>query len=83
LENLGFKVDVAWSKPKEEATSIARRAAKNGYKIVVAMGGDGTIESVMRGMVGRKARLGIVPVGTQNNIAKSLGIPKTLKKPVY
>jgi diacylglycerol kinase (ATP) len=44
------------------------------------MGGDGTIEAVMRGMAGRKTRLGIVPVGTQNNIAKSLGIPEDLEE---
>jgi YegS/Rv2252/BmrU family lipid kinase len=39
------------------------------------MGGDGTVEAVMRGMIGNKAHLGIIPVGTENNIAKSLGIP--------
>ncbi len=80
LKKSGFKVDVAYAKPKEEATPIARRAAKDGYKIVIAMGGDGTIEAVMRGMVGSKARLGIVPVGTENNIAISLGIPKDLEE---
>lgn len=80
LEKNGFKADVAWARPKEEATSIARRAVKDGYKTVIAMGGDGTIEAVMRGMVDRKARLGIVPVGTQNNIAKSLGIPEDLEE---
>lgn len=80
LEKNDFKVDVAWAKPKEEATPIARRAVKDGYKIVIAMGGDGTIEAVMRGMVSRKARLGIVPTGTQNNIAKSLGIPEDLEE---
>ena len=80
LEESGLKVDVALAKPKEEATPIARRAVKDGYKIVVAMGGDGTIEAVMRGMIGGKARLGIIPTGTENNIAKSLGIPKDLLK---
>jgi diacylglycerol kinase (ATP) len=78
LEKNGLKVEVALAKPKEEATSIARRAVKDGYKLVIAMGGDGTIEAVMRGMIGSKARLGIVPAGTENNIAKSLGIPKNL-----
>ena len=78
LEKNGLKVEVALAKPKEEATSIARRAVKDGYKLVIAMGGDGTIEAVMRGMIGSKARLGIVPAGTENNIAKSLGIPKDL-----
>ena len=80
LEKSGFKVNVAYAKPKEEATPIARRAVKEGYKIVIAMGGDGTIEAVMRGMTGGKARLGIVPVGTENNIAMSLGIPKDLEE---
>jgi diacylglycerol kinase (ATP) len=80
LEKNGLKVDVALARPKEEATPITRRAVKDGYKIVIAMGGDGTIEAVMRGMIGGKARLGIVPTGTENNIAKSLGIPKDLRE---
>jgi YegS/Rv2252/BmrU family lipid kinase len=80
LKKNGLKVDVALTSPKEEATPVARRAGKNGYKVVIAMGGDGTIEAVMRGMIGSKARLGIIPAGTQNNIAKSLGIPSDLEK---
>jgi YegS/Rv2252/BmrU family lipid kinase len=80
LEKNGLKVDVAFAKPKEEATPIAKQAAKGKYKIVIAMGGDGTIEAVMRGLVGSKARLGIVPTGTENNIAKSLGIPIDLEQ---
>ncbi len=80
LKKNGLKVDVAFAKPKEEATQIARRAIKDGYKIVVAMGGDGTIEAVMRGLIGGKVRLGIVPAGTENNIAKSLGISEDLEE---
>ena len=78
LEKSGLKVDVALAKPKGKATLIARQAIKDGYKIVVAMGGDGTIEAVMRGMIGSKVRLGLIMAGTENNIAKSLGIPKDL-----
>jgi diacylglycerol kinase (ATP) len=78
LEKNGLKVDVAFAKPKEEATPIARRAVKDGYKTVIAMGGDGTIEAIVRGIVGSKVRLGIIPVGTENNIAKSLGISTDL-----
>lgn len=80
LENLGVKADVAFAKPKEKATRIARKAVKDGYKTVVAMGGDGTLEAVMRGMVGSKVHLGIIPEGTENNIAKSLGIPLKLEE---
>ena len=80
LENLGVKADVAFAKPKENATPIARKAVKDGYKTVVAMGGDGTLEAVMRGIVGSKVHLGIIPEGTENNIAKSLGIPLKLEE---
>ena len=80
LEKNGLKADVALAKPKEKATPIARQAAKDGYKIVIGMGGDGTIEAVMRGLIRSKARLGIVPTGKENNIAKSLGIPENFEE---
>ncbi len=76
LKNNGVKVDVAVAKPHEKAIPIARRAVKNGYKVVIAMGGDDTIEAVIRGIAGSKVRLGIIAVGTANNLAKSLGIPE-------
>ncbi len=83
VETLGknnIKVDVALAKPKREATPLAKRAVKNGYKLIIAMGGDGTIEEVIRGVIGSKARLGIIPAGGENNVAKSLGIPETLEE---
>jgi YegS/Rv2252/BmrU family lipid kinase len=80
LKKNGVKVDVALAKPKEKAIPIARQAIKDGYKIVIAMGGDGTLEAVMRGMVGSKVHLGIIPAGIENNIAKSLGIPENLEE---
>lgn len=42
---------------------------------MIVSGGDGTIENVALGMVGSSATLGIVPTGTRNNLARSLGIP--------
>jgi diacylglycerol kinase (ATP) len=79
LKMNGLKADVVRAKPKTKATPLARQAVKDGYKIVIVMGGDGTVEAVMRGVIGSKARLGIVPAGMENNIAKSLGIPANLK----
>lgn len=80
LKKNGLKASIARAKPKAKATPLARQAIKDGYKIVITMGGDGTVEAVMRGMVGKKARLGIVPAGIENNIAKSLGIPANLEE---
>ena len=77
LDQLGIQVDVALAKPKEEATRIAEKAVKDGYKTIIAMGGDGTVEAAMCGLVGSKsnAKFGILPYGTENNVANSLGIP--------
>jgi diacylglycerol kinase (ATP) len=80
LSDDGLKVDVALAHPKDEAIPIARKAVKNGYKVVIAMGGDGTIGAVIRGIAGSKVRLGIIPAGTENDIAASLGIPEDLKE---
>ena len=76
LKEHGLKVDVAVAKPHEAALPIARRAMKEGYKIIIAMGGDDTVEAIIRGIAGSKARLGIIPAGTANDLAKSLGIPE-------
>jgi diacylglycerol kinase (ATP) len=80
LQKNKLKVDIALAKSKENATPIARKAIKDGYKIVIAMGGDGTVKEVMRGLVGSKVRLGIIPVGIENNIARELGIPTDLEE---
>ena len=44
LKKNGLKASVAWAKPKAKATPLARQAIKDGYEIVIAMGGDGTVE---------------------------------------
>jgi diacylglycerol kinase (ATP) len=80
FKDAGIKVDVAFAKPKKEAIPIAQRAVKEGYDVIIAMGGDGTIGAVIRGIAGSKARLGIIPAGTENDIARSLGIPEDLKE---
>lgn len=77
LVDLGLKVNVTLA-PRKKAAAAARRAVKDGYQTVIAVGGDGTIEAVASGLVGTKARLGIIPVGTYNNVAKSLGVPEDL-----
>jgi diacylglycerol kinase (ATP) len=53
---------------------VVQRAIKDGIKLIVVAGGDGTIDSVMGAMVASKATLGIIPTGTRNNVAFNLGI---------
>jgi diacylglycerol kinase (ATP) len=80
LEENGLKVDVALAHPKYKAIPIVRKAIKDGYDVVIAMGGDGTLGAVIRGIGRSKMRLGIIAAGTENDIAKSLGIPEDLKE---
>ncbi|HLO32212.1 MAG TPA: diacylglycerol kinase family protein [Anaerolineales bacterium] len=80
LMDAGLKVDLALAKPKKEAIPITRKAIKDGYDVIIAMGGDGTLGAVIRGIAGSKVTLGIIPAGTENDIARSLGIPEDLKE---
>jgi len=52
-----------------------REALAQGIRMFVVCGGDGTISAVARTLAGTRATLGIIPIGTQNNTALSLGIP--------
>lgn len=80
LLDFGIDVDVAIAHPIRKAIPIVKKAINNGYDIIIAMGGDGTLGAVIRGMVGSKVSLGIIAAGTENDIAKSLGIPEDLEE---
>jgi diacylglycerol kinase (ATP) len=59
------------------ARDLARDAVTAGYDLVVAAGGDGTINEVVQGLSADldRARLGVLPLGTGNDLARSLAIP--------
>jgi YegS/Rv2252/BmrU family lipid kinase len=58
-----------------DATVAARQAAHDGFDLVVAAGGDGSLNEVANGLVGSDVELGLIPVGTENVLARELGIP--------
>jgi YegS/Rv2252/BmrU family lipid kinase len=56
--------------------------AKEGFDVVVAIGGDGTINEVARGLMHSNTILGIVPMGSGNGLARHLHIPMNFKKAI-
>jgi YegS/Rv2252/BmrU family lipid kinase len=64
----------------DDITSVARQATAQGFNLVVAAGGDGTISAVANGLLGSSACLGIIPLGTANVLARELGIPLSLDR---
>lgn len=70
-----FKLDVADTEARGHATDLARDAVDQGYDAVLAFGGDGTINEVAQDLVETDIALGILPGGSTNVMARSLGIP--------
>ncbi len=58
-----------------DAELLARKAAREGFRRIVAAGGDGTINEVVNGLAGTTAALGLLPIGTVNVFATELGLP--------
>ena len=63
--------------PGSDLPALVLNAIEDGIRMFVVCGGDGTIDVVAGALAGTNAILGIIPTGTQNNVALSLGIPPT------
>jgi diacylglycerol kinase (ATP) len=61
---------------------IVRARLQEGFDLVVAAGGDGTVSDVIDGLVGSSVPLGIIPTGTGNLIARELGIPTEVQEAI-
>jgi diacylglycerol kinase family enzyme len=62
--------------------AVAEQAAKDGYEVLVAAGGDGTVSAVAAAAVSYGKRLGVLPMGTFNHFARDLGLPVDLAEAV-
>lgn len=77
-ENLNhdlFDYQVCYTEYIHHGTDLARKAADKGYQCVVAVGGDGSVNDVVNGIKDTDVRLGIIPCGSGNGLARSLKIP--------
>lgn len=71
------------TKEHNEAVEIAKEAAKKGFDLVIAAGGDGTINQVVNGLVGSGIPLGVISCGTGNDFARMIGMPTSISAGIH
>src|SRR5262245_61222385 len=76
LGKQGFEVDAQATAGPNHATQLAKEAVKGGFDLLVAHGGDGTMNEVLQGMVGSSLPLVVWPGGTANVLALDLKLPR-------
>jgi len=82
LEEANDDIQIAFTNHPHHATEIAQDAVTQGIKIVVAVGGDGTVNEVGKALIKSNTTLGIVPLGSGNGLARHLGIPMDLNQAI-
>ena len=84
LGEIGARCVLKQTVAAEDARRLAADAVREDFEIIVAAGGDGTINEVLNGIADvpdglQRARLGVLPLGTVNVFARELGIPRSFE----
>ena len=80
FDGINFDYHVSWTPSSGSATTLARQAAEQGADIIISVGGDGTINEIINGIIQSPTQpaLGIIPAGWANDFIKSTTIPKDI-----
>lgn len=70
-----FEHEITGCARKEDVDGIIDRAEADGFDVVFAVGGDGTVHETAKRLIGRKPALGIFPIGSGNGFARHIGLP--------
>jgi len=79
LERHGFTVNPCRCQDPGDGTRRAAEAVEAGADMILVGGGDGTINEAVTGMLGSNVRLGILPLGSVNVLAREVGLPRDLE----
>jgi len=75
LDYVKYDFTICYTQYAGHATELAAQAVANGYGVVVAVGGDGSVNEVARGIIGSEVSLGVIPYGSGNGMAGHLKLP--------
>jgi diacylglycerol kinase family enzyme len=76
LRGKGFDTEILITERRGHAEQLARESVKKNPSLIIAAGGDGTINEVINGIVWSGVSLSLLPLGTTNVLAKELGLPE-------
>jgi len=82
LDRNKFDHDVVFTEREHHAKEIARQAVIDGINLVVAVGGDGTVNEIASALVGTDTALGVIPCGSGNGLSRFLDIPMGVKEAI-
>ena len=82
LKESGINYSFFVSQYSGYAEELARKAKSDGFQVVVACGGDGTVHEIVNGIIGTGIILGIIPVGTGVDLARNLDIERDITKAI-
>lgn len=77
-----YTVRIVYTESAGHASILSKEAVEKGVDIIVAVGGDGTVNEIASQMIGSESILGIIPGGSGNGLARHLGIPLSAEKAV-
>ncbi len=75
LQANGWQAELRLTQGPGDGKELARKAVEEGVEMVVAVGGDGTINEIIQALAGSETALGVLPTGTVNVWAREMGIP--------
>ena len=82
FKNSGHEYEFAFTTHAGDALNISKKAVQDKFDVIVAAGGDGTINEVATGLIGSDSALGIIPLGSGNGVARSYRIPLNIEESI-
>ncbi|MEK4520772.1 diacylglycerol kinase [Psychrobacillus sp. FSL W7-1457] len=84
LEIAGYETSCHATTGEGDAISAAKKAVENNFDIIIAAGGDGTLNEVVAGVseFENRPKIGLIPMGTTNDFARAVHIPRDIKRAV-
>jgi YegS/Rv2252/BmrU family lipid kinase len=83
IDSLVFESHIHFTERKGHATEIAKDLRTDNANVIIAVGGDGTVNEIAQSLVNSSTTLGIIPTGSGNGLARHLGIPQNVTKALH